>query len=210
VSLTPGRERRGGKRTLCPRLATRANGPKLGESTSSRNRGPPERPVVGAADPHEVAWARSIPGGILLSSNVRVFTSVDLDHDEDLLELLLAQSQQVSSRFEIVARSAPGEMTERWCERLRREIEQADEVIVICGEHTESSARVSAELRMAQAGKKPYFLLWGRRERMCTKPLGARSDDGMYRWTWDTVQQQVGVAMRSAQPLQVAERYRRV
>lgn len=156
------------------------------------------------------AEVRSIPGGILLSSSVRVFTSVDLDHDEDLLGVLLAQSQQVSSRFEIVARSAPGEMTERWCERLRREIEQADEVIVICGEHTESSPRVSAELRMAQAGKKPYFLLWGRRERMCTKPLGARSDDGMYRWTWDTVQQQVGAAMRNAQPLQVAERYRRV
>jgi hypothetical protein len=32
----------------------------------------------------------------------------------------------------------------------------------------------------------------------------------MYRWTWDTVQQQVGVAIRNAQPLQVAERYRRV
>ncbi len=141
---------------------------------------------------------------------MRVFTSFDLDHDQDLLELLLAQSQNYSSRFEIVARSAPGEMTERWRERMRREIEQADEVIVICGEHTGSSLRVSAELRVAQEGKKPYFLLWGRRECMCTKPVGARSEDGMYSWTWDILHQQVGATMRNSRPLEVPERYRRV
>ncbi len=143
-------------------------------------------------------------------SSVRVFTSVDLDHDADLLDLLVAQSKGGSSRFRIVARSTPGEMTERWSARVRREIEDADEVIVICGEHTGGSARVSAELRMAQEEKKPYFLLWGRRGCMCTKPAGARSDDGMYSWIWNILQQQVGATIRNARPLEVPERYKRV
>jgi len=146
----------------------------------------------------------------IMRSSVRVFTSVDLDHDEDLLDLLVAQSKGDSSRFQVVARSTPGEMTERWSERVRREIQNADEVIVICGEHTGGSVRVSAELRMAQEGKKPYFLLWGRRECMCTKPVGAKSDDGMYSWIWSILQQQVGATMRNALPLEIPERYKRV
>ena len=144
-----------------------------------------------------------------MRSSVRVFTSVDLDHDEDLLDLLVAQSKNDSSRFEVVARSTAGEMTERWRELVRRKIESSDEVIVICGEHTGGSVRVSAELRMAQEGKKPYFLLWGRRECMCTKPVGARSDDGMYSWSWGILQEQVGATIRSARPLEIPERYKR-
>ena len=48
-------------------------------------------------------------------------------------------------------------------------------MIVICGEHTEASPGMSAEIRIAQEEKTPYFLLWGRRESLCTKPTGAKS-----------------------------------
>jgi hypothetical protein len=98
--------------------------------------------------------------------NVRIFMSFDRDNDEDLHDLLLEQSRTQCSGFEISARSETAAMTDRWDERVRHQISQADEVIVICGEHTASSVRVKAELRIAQEEQKPYFLLWGRRERM--------------------------------------------
>ena len=140
--------------------------------------------------------------------NVRIFMSFDLDHDEDLHDLLLEQSLSRASGFEISARSEARTMTDLWEEKLRRRICEADEVIVICGEHTESSPRVSAELRIAQEEQKPYFLLWGRRESMCTKPVGAKRDEGMYSWTWEILQDQIVTTLRNAHPLEIPERYK--
>ena len=141
--------------------------------------------------------------------NVRIFMSFDPDNDEDLRDLLLQQSRSRASGFEISARSEAAAMTDRWDERVRHQISQVDEVIVICGENTGSSVRVSAELRIAQEEKKPYFLLWGRRDRMCTKPVGSKRDDSMYSWTWQILQDQIVTTLRNAQPRQVAERYKR-
>ncbi len=142
-------------------------------------------------------------------ANVRIFMSYDLENDEDLYDRLLEQSLRPSSGFEISARSDAGTTTDRWDERVRRRICEADEVIVICGEHTASSVRVSAELRVAQEEQKPYFLLWGRRERMCTKPAGSKRDDSMYSWTWEILQDQIVTTLRNARPREVAERYKR-
>jgi hypothetical protein len=141
--------------------------------------------------------------------NVRIFMSFDPDHDGDLHDLLLEQSRKQSSGFEISARSEAATMTDRWDEKVRRQISQADEVIVICGENTGSSVRVSAELRIAQEEQKPYFLLWGRRDRMCTKPVGSKRDDSMYSWTWQILQDQIVTTLRNSKPREVAERYKR-
>ena len=141
--------------------------------------------------------------------NVRIFMSFDRDNDEDLHDLLLEQSRAQCSGFEISARSETATMTDRWDEKVRRQISAVDEVIVICGEHTASSVRVKAELRIAQEEQKPYFLLWGRRERMCTRPAGSRRDDSMYSWTWEILQDQIVSTLRNARPREVAERYKR-
>jgi hypothetical protein len=135
--------------------------------------------------------------------------SFDRDNDEDLHDLLLEQSRRQSSGFEISARSEAATMTDRWDEKVRRQISEVDEVIVICGEHTAASVRVNAELRIAQEEQKPYFLLWGRRERMCTKPAGSKRDDSMYSWTWEILQDQIVSTLRNARPREVAERYKR-
>ena len=142
-------------------------------------------------------------------SHVQIFTSYDVEHDEDLHDALLAQSRSRYSRFEIAGRSEGGEITPRWEAKVRRRIRQADEVVVICGEHTETSERVSTELRIAREEHKAYVLLWGRRESMCTKPVGARSDDGIYKWTWEILQDQLTSRLRNARSLQVAARYKR-
>ena len=76
--------------------------------------------------------------------------AVELDHDEDLRDLLLQQSLSRASGFEISARSKARTMTDLWDKKLRRRICEADEVIVVCGEHSASSMRMSAELRIAQ------------------------------------------------------------
>ena len=65
--------------------------------------------------------------------STRVFASYDLDHDQDLSDRLQAQSQKGGSEFQVVACSQPGEMTDRWSESARRQIERVDEVILICG-----------------------------------------------------------------------------
>jgi hypothetical protein len=142
-------------------------------------------------------------------AKVRIFLSFDPDNDEDLRDLFLEQSCKQCSGFEVWARSEAASMTDRWNERVRRQISESDEVIVICGEHTSSSVIVSAELRIAQEEQKPYFLLWGRRDRMCTRPVGSKRDDSMYSWTWQILQDQITTTLRNARPREVAERYKR-
>jgi hypothetical protein len=129
-------------------------------------------------------------------SKIDVFVSFDIEHDEDLYELLLAQSGTPSSGFAVSGGSERLEATDVWNERGRRRIREADQVIVICSEHTEASMRVSAELRMAQEEGTPYFLVWGRRDIMCTKPIGAKPAEGMYSWTRQILQDQIMITSR--------------
>ena len=132
------------------------------------------------------------------SEQVRVFVSYDREHDGDLHDLLVEQASKSTSGFEISARSRARTPTDLWDETLRREIQEADEVIVICGEHTDCSEHVSTELRIAREEERPYFLLWGRRELICTKPMTARSVDAMYSWTWEILQSQLLTLRRGA------------
>lgn len=122
-------------------------------------------------------------------SGVKIFVSFDLDHDEDLYNLLLAQSSDGAVGFHISGHSQasiPGDPDRAG---VRRQIREADQVIVICGEHTDECVSVFAELRITQEEQKPYFLLCGRRDKMCTKPEGAKSLEGMYGWSfvWDQI-----------------------
>ena len=81
--------------------------------------------------------------------------------------------------------------SETWRERVRSHVGSAAQVIVICGEHTEASPRIHTEFQIAVEEDKPYFLLWGRRELMCTKPMGAKPADGMYSWTGQFLDDQI-------------------
>ena len=51
---------------------------------------------------------------------------------------------------------------------------------------------------IAREEERPYFLLWGRRELMCTKPTTAKSADAMYSWTWEILQSQILTIRRGA------------
>ena len=141
--------------------------------------------------------------GVSSVSHARVYVSFDIDHDRELYERLLAQAR--GSGFCVSGESEFVSSHDRWTERARRRIREADEVIVICGEHSEASQGMSAEIRIAQEEKTPYFLLWGRRGAMCTKPIGAKSAEGMYNWTREILEDQVAIALRRARALATAE-----
>ena len=100
-------------------------------------------------------------------------------------------------------------MTGRWHDGVRRRVRAADEVIVICGEHTAESDRMHAELRIAQEEQKPYLLLWGRRERMCSMPIGVARTAAMYTWTRETLVHLIAQTLRDAQPLEIPENCKR-
>jgi hypothetical protein len=142
-------------------------------------------------------------------TGVKVFLCYDVEHDEDLGNRLSEQSERGGSGFLITSRSEPGAMTDRWHDGVRRRVRAADEVIVICGEHTAASDRVNAELRIAQEEQKPYLLLWGRRERMCSMPLGVKRTACMYSWTWETLVNLVAQTLRDARPLEIPENCKR-
>ena len=131
-------------------------------------------------------------------SKIQVFVSFDVEHDGELYELLLTQSKTASSSFAVSGGSERLTATNVWSERVRRRIREADQVIVICGEHTKASTGVSTELRITRQEQTPYILLWGRREIMCTKPIGAMPAEGMYSWTRQILQDQIDLTSRKA------------
>ncbi len=132
------------------------------------------------------------------SEPIRVYVSYDREHDGDLYDRLVEQASKSTTGFEISARSRARAPADLWDEGLRGEIREADEVIVICGEHTDASERVGTELRIAQEEERPYFLLWGRRDFACTKPMTAMPVDAMYSWTWEILQSQILTLRRGA------------
>ena len=126
----------------------------------------------------------------------RVHVTFDHEHDLDLHERLCAEAGRTG--FDVLSGSERGEPSEAWLARVRARIAKCDEVIVICGEHTEASDGVSLELAIARDQEKPYVLLWGRRETMCTKPKAARNDDGIYSWTPEVIARQLAQEMRKS------------
>jgi len=124
----------------------------------------------------------------------RVFTSFDFDHDEDLRVLLIGQSRNPESPFDMADWSLKDALSGDWKAKVRSRIRSVDQVIIICGTHTDSAAGVSAELRIAQEEKKPYFLLQGRANQTCKKPSAADPRDKIYTWSWDNLKALVGGA----------------
>ncbi len=127
-------------------------------------------------------------------AKVRVFISFDFDHDEDLRYLFVGQSRNPDSPFEMADWSVKEPITGDWKTKVRTRIKKVDQVVVICGEHTDTASGVRAELAIAQEENKPYFLLWGRSGKICKKPKSAKSTDKIYKWTWDNMKSLIGGA----------------
>lgn len=124
----------------------------------------------------------------------RTFISFDYDHDSDLKTLLVGQAKNPDSPFEITDMSIKEAISSDRKSKARTRIKGCDVVVVLCGTYTGTASGVSAELRIAQEESVPYFLLYGRADRTCTKPIAAKASDKMYKWTWDNLKLLIGGA----------------
>jgi hypothetical protein len=123
-----------------------------------------------------------VAGGFLAKQNL--FISFDYDNDSFLRDALVQQARNPDSPFDIIDRSIKEHLDGDWKAKVKARIGRADVVAVICGEKTHTATGVAVELAAAKIQKVPYFLLQGYRERVCTKPTTASSDDKIYDWTW--------------------------
>lgn len=117
----------------------------------------------------------------------RVFISFDYDHDARVKDLLVGQSKLSDSPFDIVDMSIKETITSNWKANARRRIKSCDVVIVLCGRYTNSATGVTAEMKIAQEEGIPYFMLKAYSEYSCCSPIGSRSNDKIYNWTWNNL-----------------------
>jgi len=125
-------------------------------------------------------------------TKTRTFISFDYDHDEDLRVLLVGQAKNPDTPFEIADWSVKEPMTGDWKKKVKERIAKTHQMIVICGEHTDTATGVSAEVSIAQDLGKPYFLLKGRKDKTCKKPKSAKVSDKIYIWGWDNLKKLIG------------------
>lgn len=119
----------------------------------------------------------------------RVFISFDFDNDNSLRGDLVAQAKDPESPFGIADWSVKYRIDEAWKKEVRDRINNADLIIVICGEQTHQAKGVEAEVTMVQQAGKPYFLLKGRRDKTCTRPKSAPKKKKIHPWTWPTLKE---------------------
>lgn len=117
----------------------------------------------------------------------RAFISFDYDHDARVKALLIGQAKNPDTPFNIADFSIKEAISSDWKTKARTRIKGCDLVIVLCGEYTHAASGVSAELKIAQDEKIPYFLLAGYADKNCTKPTKAKNNDKIYKWTWDNL-----------------------
>ena len=91
-------------------------------------------------------------------AKVPVFISFDYDNDNDLKVLLAGQAKNPDSPFEIVDHSIKDESAD-WKTKARTRIKRSQQVVVICGSHTDKATGVNVEINIAKEEGKPYFLL---------------------------------------------------
>src|SRR4051794_31205200 len=100
---------------------------------------------------------------------VPVFVSFDYDHDLDCKTLLVGQAALPDSPFEIADHSITV-ATPNWKDVARTRIKAVDQVMVVCGEYTNTATGVNEEIRIAREENKPYFLIDGRPNGTARKP----------------------------------------
>lgn len=115
----------------------------------------------------------------------RTFISYDYDHDARVKDLLVGQSKNPDSPFEIADWSIKT-ASPTWKTEARRRIRAAGVVIVLCGQHTNTATGVAEELRIAKEEGVPHFLLAGYKTGS-VKPTSATLNDKLYKWTWDNL-----------------------
>ena len=119
----------------------------------------------------------------------KLFVSYDFDNDAALKMLLVNQSKLPEAPFDTWDSSVKEHMTGDWQEKVKAKMRGVDIVCVLCSTTTHTAKGVAIELQIAKDIGKPYFLLWGYKDKTCTKPTSASSTDKIYKWEWKTLEE---------------------
>ena len=107
----------------------------------------------------------------------KVFVSFDYDNDTTIKMFLVNQSKHPDTPFDIHDSSIKEHIDGDWQARVRNRMRNADVVCVLCGEKTHTAKGVAIELQIAKDLGTSYFLLWGYKDKTCTKPTSASAAD---------------------------------
>ncbi len=127
-----------------------------------------------------------------MATKKRVFISFDYDNDEGAKVMLADQAKLPDSPFDFKDASVKEHLTGDWKDKVKKRMDNVDIVAVLCGEKTNTATGVSAELEIAKAKGKEYFLLAAYSDKACTKPKSATASDKVYKWTWDNMKKLIG------------------
>ena len=125
---------------------------------------------------------------------VKAFISFDYDHDLELKNALVAQSELDDSPFEINDVSIKQAIDTNWKKYAREKIKESDVVIFICGKYTNTAKGVTAEMSITLEENANYFLLCGRNDGIIKKPSNSKKEDKVYKWTWDNLKKLINGA----------------
>jgi hypothetical protein len=115
----------------------------------------------------------------------RVFISFDFDKDKSLRDLLIGQSKNHDSPFEVRDHSLHEAAPERdWEEKAGDKIRLADRVIVLVGSDTHRAPGVLKEIKLARSLGKKIVQVIGYKDRPCKRVPGGGV---LYRWTWENL-----------------------
>ena len=115
----------------------------------------------------------------------RVFISFDFDEDRSLKDLLIGQSRNHDSPFDVFDHSLHEASLERdWEEKAGDKIRMADRVIVLVGADTHRAPGVLKEIKIARSLGKKIVQVIGYRDRHCKRVPGGGV---LYRWTWENL-----------------------
>ncbi len=123
-----------------------------------------------------------------MTAKQRVFISFDYDNDGSIKDLLVGQAKNTETPFEFSDWSIKEHLTGDWEKKAQLRMRSVDVVCVLCGVNTHTAKGVSAELSIAQNEEIPYFFLAAYADRNCSKPVGSRQSDKIYKWTWPNVE----------------------
>ena len=116
----------------------------------------------------------------------RIFVSFDFDNDKSLKELIIGQSRQADSPFEVVDHSLKESQPEsEWEQKARQAIGRAEVLIVMLGPTTRRASGVLKEVNMANELDKQRFQIIGYSNGTSNwaVPGGGRT----YSWNWENL-----------------------
>ena len=115
----------------------------------------------------------------------KVYICFEYDKDRMLKDLLIGQSRNPESPFEVIDRSLVEAAEEDgWEEKAKDKIKTADRVIVLLGASTYQAPGVLKEVAIARDLGKKVIQLIGYKDHKYKRVPGAGI---LYRWTWENL-----------------------